>query len=326
MNSPIKILQDKILIPLYNFQKENLSRSTLFKVCNGFGNFIADKSSDMPFILLFGNALSIISSHWAQIRGLKKSDRKNKDYLITQEYKEFGLDMLFTIIPPFLLKNFLEKKLYSGQWTTKSARQNLLDVVAVGAGASKEDLYNITNKPLKEIIGNWTAQLTNYLKKIHNLPQSVKKIINFIEKNPNVRLPDPNQIIPKASLNQVCIDCDTKAKDLCKNFYNGSAYDEIIGQIEGIIIIATLLYTILSSSIITPILKNKLSNKAYDKKMENAKKTELNIFNAESNNSFDLYSHDRKSVFFDINEISNSKKINSDYVMTKKYSTSSLKI
>ncbi len=340
MKTPKSILQDKLLIPLYNFQNKYLSRSALFKTCNKVANLIFKKSDDMPFILLLFNSVSIISSHLSQIRGLKKSNRENKDYLITQEYKEFGLDLLFTVVPPFLLKNFLEKKFYSGQWTTKSAREHLLYTITPTVGAAKEELYNTSHiKPLKQTIGTWTAQLTNRLKKIQDLPMSVKKLINFVEKNPNVRLPDKNQAIPMATMKQIAVDFDNIRQNKFKGFYNGSAYDEIIGQLEGMTIIATLAYTILASSVITPMLKNKLANKTYDKQIKKNKKPRLNVLNKilslkdketkSDKNTIDLYSLVNSPVFSDMNNILSSAN-NTDYGkinnINPKYGTSALKI
>lgn len=342
MMTPKSLLRDKILIPLYDFQTKYLSRSALFKACNEVANLIFKKSDDMPFILLLFNSISIISSHFAQIRGLKKSDRENKDYLITQEYKEFGLDMLFTVIPPFMLKNFLEKKFYSGQWTTKSAREHLLYTITPTVGAAKEELYNISHiKPMKETAGAWIAQLNKYLKKVPNLPASVKKIINLVEQNPNVRLPDQNQAIPMATMKQIAVDFDNIRKNKFKGFYNGSAYDEIIGQYEGMIIIATLAYTILASSVITPILKNKLANKTYDKQFENTKKHKVSILNRilpqkkekpqSDKYKIDLYSLDNESVFSDMRNIACNKTVNTGFsqinnIKNQNYGVSSLKI
>lgn len=269
MKAPKNLLQDKILIPLFQFQKKFLSRSALYSACNKTANFIFKKSDDIPFILLFFNSVSVISSHLAQIGGLKKSKRENKDYLITQEWQEFGLDLALTIVPPFLLKNFLEKKLYSGQWTTKSAREKLLFTITPEVGVAKDELYNISHiKPIKETVGNWTAQITSKLKKVQNLPEVMKKGISFLEGNPNVKLPDPNKAVPNATMKQITLDFDANKKNKFKGFYNGSAYDEIIGQLEGITILATLAYTILASAVITPILKNKLANRAYRKRLE----------------------------------------------------------
>lgn len=278
MKTPKSFIQDYILAPAYQFQKNYVSRSALYSACNKVSNFIFKKSDDIPLILLFFNSVSIVSSHIAQINGLKKSKRENKDYLITQEWKEFGLDLLFTVIPPFLLKNFLEKKFYSGQWTTKSARKHLLDTITPTIGAAKDELYNTSHiKPLRESLGAVIAQITNSIKKISNLPKPVSNLIKLIEKNPNVKLPDPNKFIPMATMKEIAVDFDKVRHKKFKGFYNGSAYDEIIGQMEGMTIIATLAYTILASSVITPILKNKLANRSYEKRLQKMGETTESI-------------------------------------------------
>ena len=278
MKTPKSIIQDNILVPIYQFRKNYVSRSALYTCCNKVANFIFDKSKETALIMLVFNAVSIISSHIAQIQGLRKSKRESKDYLVTQEWQELGLDLIFTIIPPFLLNNFLMKKLDSGQWTTKSARDNLIYTITPTIGAAKDELYTIDYiKPVRETLGSIVAQITNKLHKVKNLPACVEKLIKYIEKNPNVRLPDPNKAIPMATMEDMTTDFDVIRKKAFKKFYNGSAYDEINGQRNGMLNLATLGYTILASAIITPILKNKLANKSYEKRLKKMGETPQNI-------------------------------------------------
>lgn len=311
MKTPKSFLQDNILVPAYQFRKTYISRSALFKCCKKVANFIFDKSKETALIMLFFNAVSIISSHIAQINGLKKSKRENKDYLITQELQELGLDLVFTIIPPFMLNNFLMKKLDSGQWTTKSSREHLLYTITPTVGASREDLYSTAHiKPVKETLGNLVAQFTNMLHKIKNLPKPIAQLIKFVEKNPYVRLPDPNKAIPMASLEDITTDFDVIRKRAFEGFYNGSAYDEISGQRNGMLILATLGYTILASSIITPILKNKLANRSYEKRLKKMgetpesiarkKRFEYTNYSFEDNSStFNIFSNYDNSISSD---------------------------
>lgn len=274
MKTPKSFIQDNILVPAYQFRKNYISRSAVYSCCNKVANFIFDKSKETALIMLVFNAVSIMSSHIAQIRGLKKSKRENKDYLITQEWQEMGLDLLFTIIPPFMLNNYLMKKLDSGQWTTKSARDKLLYTITPTVGVAKEELYNTSHiKPVRETVGSIVAQATNKLHKVKNLPECVEKAIKYIEKNPNVRLPDPNKAIPMASMEDITTDFDVIRKRAFKGFYNGSAYDDISGQRNGMLILATLGYTILASAIITPILKNKLANRSYERRLKKMNET-----------------------------------------------------
>lgn len=307
MKTPKNFIQDKILAPAYRFQQNYVSRSALYSTCNKISNFIFKKSDDIPLILLFFNSVSIVSSHLAQINGLKKSKRENKDYLITQEWQEFGLDLLFTVIPPFLLKNFLEKKFYSGQWTTKSARNHLLDTITPTIGAARDELYNTEHiRPLKESLGSITAQAINGIRKKVNVPAPIEKAFKFIEKNPNIRMPDPNKSIPMATMKEIAVDFDKVRQKKFKGFYNGSAYDEIIGQMEGMTIIATLAYTILASAIITPILKNKLANRAYAKRLKKMGETPESMKRKKRFEALDTYQPQESNVFDVFSNVDNS--------------------
>ena len=158
-------IQNRILVPLYHFQKKYLSREMASTACKKTANFIFKRSTDTAFILLALNAISTITSHLAQIGGLKRNKRDNSDYLINQEWQELGLDIIFTIIPPFILNNFLMKKLDSGQWTTRSARKNLLDTIAPTVGATRDDLYNTQHiVPVKETLGGYVAKILDKIK------------------------------------------------------------------------------------------------------------------------------------------------------------------
>ncbi len=318
MKTPKSIIQDNILVPLYQFRKNYISRSALYTCCNKVANFIFDKSKETALIMLVFNAVSILSSHIAQIQGLKRSNRENKDYLVTQEWQELGLDLIFTIIPPFLLNNYLMKKLDSGQWTTKSARDNLIYTITPTVGAAKDELYNIDHiKPVRETIGAIVAQITNKLHKIKNLPSCIEKFIKYIERNPNVRLPDPNKAIPMATMEDITTDFDVIRKKAFKKFYNGSAYDEINGQRNGMLILATLGYTILASAIITPILKNKLANKAYEKRLKKMGETQENIDRRKRFDSLNYSISNESSIFDSFSTFSNNSNSFSDIKITE---------
>lgn len=278
MSAPKNLFQGKILIPLIQFRKKYISRSALYTACNKTANFIFDKSKETALILLIFNAVSILSSHIAQIQGLRKSDRESKDYLVTQEWQELGLDLLFTIIPPFLINNYLMKKLDSGHWTTKSARNYMIFDITPKVGVCKDEIYNIEHiRPVKETLGTMAAKVLDKVSKIKNLPKSIEKIIKFIEKNPHIRIPDPNRSLPIVSMEDITTDFDLSRKKLVKYFYNGKAYDEICGQRNGLLILATLGYTILASAVITPILKNKLANRSYEKQLIKQEEEAKNI-------------------------------------------------
>ena len=60
-------------------------------------------------------------------------------------------------------------------------------------------------------------------------------------------------------------------KKFAEKYHNKSAHAEIVGQNAGIVVLATIAYTVLASAIITPIVKNKLSNRSMQKKLEKEK-------------------------------------------------------
>lgn len=309
MKSLLSIISKKILSPIAAFQKKYISLDRGSKVCHKIANFIFKRSKDTAFILLVLNAISTITSHLAQIGGLKKNKRDNSDYLINQEWQELGLDIALTIVPPFILNNFLMKKLDSGEWTTRSARNIYVNDVAPTVGASRCDLYSTQHiVSLKETLGGYVAAIINKLRKNTNLPKKVEKILNKIESNRYISLPDPNKQIPLAAMENVTTDFDMIREKKYKGFYNGSAYDEISGQRNGILIMAAIAYTVLASAIITPIIKNKLANRSYKKHLEKQKlKQSLNPVQYKT-----FIERNDNDVFEGFSQVDNTIKINPD--------------
>lgn len=285
MKTPMNILQDFVVVPLHQVYKKVFSKKARGKFFNTVTDFIFDCSKETALIMLVFNAISIMSSHIAQIGGLKKSKRENKEYLITQEKQELGLDLILTIIPPFMLNNFLKKKLESGEITTREARDKLINVVAPVVGASRDELYSTEHiRPIKETLASVTSKLsTTILKKNQKLPAKVEDVIRKVDKKAKSILPDAATILPSVSLEDIASDFDNLAKEkrissgILKKFRNGSAYDDLCGQNNGILIMTTIAYSILASNIIMPILKNKLSNRSYEKQLAKMGETKESI-------------------------------------------------
>jgi hypothetical protein len=217
-----------------------------------------------------------MSSHIAQIGGLKRSKRENKDYLITQEKKELGLDLVLTIIPPFMINNFLKKKLESGMITTRESRERLINVVAPTVGVQREELYSTEHiRPVKEVLASLGYQLTNLiLEKDRKMPKSVSNELANVNQHLKSKLPDEVIRFPSATLKDITTDFDngvmnkTVSKNVFKQFRNNSAYDDLCAQNEGILIMTSLIYLITVSNIVMPFLTNKLANKSYKKQLE----------------------------------------------------------
>lgn len=285
MKTPLKIFQNFIFVPLHKFHKNFLSRTARGKFFSTVTDFIFDCSKETALIMLFFNAVSIISSHIAQIGGLKKSKRENKDYLIDQEKKELSLDLILTIIPPFILNNFLKKKLESGRLTTPEAREKLINVVAPVVGVSRDELYSTEHlRPIKETVASLVSKTSELvLKKCKKLPIKLEDGIRSIDKKAKSLLPDSATRLPFVTLEDIACDFDNLAKEkrissgILKKFRNGSAYDDLCGQNNGILIMTTIAYSILASNIIMPILKNKLSNRSYEKQLAKIGETKESI-------------------------------------------------
>lgn len=285
MKTPLNFLQDSLIVPVYNFHKNFLSKNALNSSCKKVANFVFNCSKETALIMLIFNAVSIVSSHLSQIGGLKKSNRENKDYLLSQEKKELALDLGLTIVPPFLLNNFLKKKLESGVVTTPEAQEKLVNLVAPVVGVSKDELYSTEHiRPVKETLASIGAKFTGaVLKHDKKMPKGLEETLINLDQKFKSKLPDYVSKFPSPTLEDIATDFDNLAKEnkiskgILKKIYNGSAYDDLCGQNNGILIMATIAYTILASNVIMPILKNKLANRSYEKQLAKMGETKESI-------------------------------------------------
>lgn len=229
---------------------KNSSKQTFLNTCKSVTNFVYEHSKESAIIILFFNGISILSSHFAQINGLRKSNRENKEYLITQEKNELKLDLALTIIPPFIINKLLTNKLDSGQWTTRSRERKLIEKIIGETGTTANDYFNNLKKET-----------------INNISSEIK----------NINLPDYNKIKTETNLGKILDDFDKNHKYSSAQFYNGSAYDDIIGSRNGMLLATTIFYSIVISNIVMPILKNHLANKAFKKHLQETGETEKSI-------------------------------------------------
>ncbi len=272
MQNPAEFIRNNVLAPSYNFYKQYIGKSARHRYCQSLANFMFEKSQDTAFVMLIFNALSIFSSHLAQIRGLKKSNRENKDYLISQERVELWLDLALTTIPPSIINHTLKKKLEGGEITTKLTRKNLTTVVAPAAGVQIKELCNTDHIP-----PYW-----------QNMKQSAKSVLNNIKKTLkdkpkalwdflNIKDIQTAETLSAPKMSDIAIKADLHPNDDFKKLYNGKAYDDIIGGINGATILATIGYTIVVSSIVMPIIKNLIANYSYKKQLEKMGETPESI-------------------------------------------------
>ena len=279
-------MSDKSVIfkPLYKLKHNVLNTAAVISACQNLSEFVFKYSKETALIMLVFNAISIITSHLAQISGLRKSNRENKDYLVTQEYLELGLDVLLTIVPPFFLDNFLKKQIDGGKITTKSMKEKMVRYVAPSVGASRDDLYHTDH------ITPVSVQLNNILDKLYGAlidnkktPKSIKDKLTIMQENVKSKLPDINAKVPTPSLEDIVVDFEERAKkseipdEVLKNFYHNSAYEDIWGMRSGLLVLSAIGYTVLASCVITPIIKNKLANFTYSRQLKRMGETKESL-------------------------------------------------
>lgn len=305
MKSPINLLSDFIIAPLNNIRRYIQVEHPVQTGLNKASNFIFKYSKETALIMLFCNFLSTLSSHNSQIRGLRRKNReinasmskiadknsdeylaaqevKNRnDYLINLERKERKIDCVLNIIPPFLLNNFLKKKLESGRFTTDIAREKLIKHVAAD-GFARDDLYSIEHiRPVRETIFENLAKVTQKL--VNNqevLPKKILPPLVKVNKALKKLFPDPVTTHYKATLEDITTDFDDRIRvdailpqTLKKlKLRNNSAYDELNGMNNGLLVMATIGYMILASNFLMPILKHKLADR--EERIQLAKKGE----------------------------------------------------
>ena len=310
MKSPVDLMSDFIVAPLTKIKRYFQGHNPVQSGCGKVANFIFKYSKETALIMLFCNFIATLSSHNSQIRGLKKGDRENKDYLIDLEKKERLLDSVLNIIPPFMMNNFLKKKLEGGTWTTETARKKLMYEIAPD-GFSRDDLYSIEHiRPVREtILENFSKLLEKVGNNSRHIPAPVlvriRRFNDIIKKG----FPDPVTRNYRATLEDITTDFDDriealKIKDatLAKlNLRNNSAYDELSGMNNGLLVLTTIAYMIVASNIIMPILKHKLAKSAakkMEKKNQNIQKPTYNYTQAAINK------HSQNSIFRDFNGVS----------------------
>ena len=272
MKTPIDLAKKMVFAPLANLRDGFFKKVNIFKFFNKTADIIFEYSKETALIMLIGDAISILSSHNEQINGLKKSDRENKDVLIAQERIERSLDLVLTIIPPFLLTRTIKKKLESFKITTKEAEELAFKFVGPGVGAHRNELRSIEYiRPVTETIIGGIAKISNAIsnnkKLTPNTQEQFKKFSNYCKSH----IEDiDSKYIPR-SIEEITAyfdDMGHRVSPTIKNkLRNGKAYDEIQGMVNGLCIAGVIGYSILVSNVLMPILKNKISRKNKDKQL-----------------------------------------------------------
>lgn len=272
MKTPIDLAKKFIFIPLENLPDKFLRKVNISKILKKVSNAAFDISKDTALVMLFCDAISILSSHNEQIKGLKKSDRENKDVLIAQEKIERSLDLALTIIPPTLLTRAIKKKLESFEVTTHKAEDLVFNYVGPGVGAHRAELRSTEYiRPLVENairgISKVSTAIGNNKKLNPKAQEQFKRFGNFCKS----RIPDLDNMYLPRSVEEVTAYFDDMghrvSPTIKSKLRNGSAYDEIQGMVNGLCIAGVIGYSILVSNILMPILKNKISKRNRDKEL-----------------------------------------------------------
>ncbi len=272
MKTPIDLAKKMIFIPISNLRDEFFKKINISKIFEKISNTVFEYSKETALIMLIGDAISILSSHNEQIKGLKKSDRENKEVLISQERIERGLDLVLTIVPPFMLTRAIKKKLESFKITTKEAEDLVFNYVGPGVGAHRDELRSVEYiRPVKETIIGGIAEISKHISKNPKLkPETQEKFKNFSNMCKKGLKGIDKKYIPK-SIEEVTAYFDDMgdrvSPTIREKLRNGKAYDEIQGMVNGLCIAGVVCYSILVSNILMPILKNKISRRNKDRQL-----------------------------------------------------------
>ena len=282
MKTPIDLAKKMIFAPAKNLYDGFFKKVNIFKIFNKTADFIFEYSKETALIMLIGDAISILSSHNEQIKGLRRSDRENKEVLITQERIERALDLVLTIIPPFMITRAIKKKLESFKITTREAEDLVFNYIGPGVGAHRNELKSIEYiRPINETIMGGISSISKAIstnkklsaetqEKFRNFSNTCKKHLGNIEE----------KYIPK-SIEEVTAYFDDMGERVSPTIRaklrNGKAYDEIQGMVNGLCIAGVISYSILVSNVLMPILKNKISRSIKDKQLAEMGETRESI-------------------------------------------------
>lgn len=289
-NSPSDVMK-RIVSPFSKFYDKFLSIEAIKGMTRGFSNYVFTHGKDVATMMLFAFAASTLSSHLAQRNGLRKSDRENKDFLIQQENTELVLDLALTIIPPFLLKNFLNKKIVKGEMLTKADSNFIEGTMIPIVGTTSKNLFELPSKPTLKTRFKQTVNTVKTVMSENNLlaKDNLLRENNLLRetcldnvKNKPLPLPQQTHLSMETATNlfdstvykykkNYALMPDEKVRKAISaadnHLYRGSAFADICGEKEGILILSTLLYTIIAANVVMPILKNVIANKRYKQEL-----------------------------------------------------------
>ena len=181
-----EFIQDKIICPI----PRKLSRDAILGKIEDFAEFFYQKSKDPATMMIVFDLISLGTSTLAQINGLKKSDRENKDYLIQQEMSEAIASLPLTIGLPYFFTKWISRQLESGKVMTKSTRAILDNVIKPYCGVQgKEAFYVAPKLKTKQWLEIEINSILKKLKKTKILPKGLRNRIQVKNINPNTNVP-----------------------------------------------------------------------------------------------------------------------------------------
>ena len=272
----LKKVQDtiagKIINPIRYFIMFN--KQIRLNISRKISNLIFSKSDETVLIMMLLNALSIYSSHTAQIKGLENSNRRNKEFLIEQEKNERKIDLALSIIPPVLLKHWLSKKLSNRTFITKSAETKFKKMIGIETGHTITSSLFRKNSSFKLSVVKGISSAIDYLyKRKDKIPKFFHNKIEELRKynlKAKLYIADTNKSIEEYAINfddTMSRKSIRSKREFRKDLLNGSMYDELCGQKKGLLVDAQIIYTIIATNIIMPIYKNVKTNRKYEKEL-----------------------------------------------------------
>lgn len=197
-HNPQRFISNKIVEPTRKFSLNGILHS-IGSVKEDFIKTLYEKSTDTAKMMLIFDTVSTISSHYNQIRALRKTKAdssksptadSNSKYLITQEAVEALLDLCY-IVSGFSLNKKLDQKLASGDWLSPQTKDKMTTLIPQMTKLGRDEIFlNLEPVPLslKEKIELIFSKCANRLSQSDFAPSFVKKISSsYLSNHP---LPD----------------------------------------------------------------------------------------------------------------------------------------
>jgi hypothetical protein len=181
------------------------------------------------------------------------------------------VDAALSILPSIGIKKYVDKKILTGAWTTASQRKKMIVDLPPVIGAAPEDIYETFKRvPVKQKCKELFNKVKYKIATSKYIPKNIREKITF------------ERIKPKGRkfgeiTNEALERFDKAWQNNAPNMRNGSAMADIGGFRNGLVLMATLSYSILAATVFMPILKNIFTNYSYKKQLAAIGETPENV-------------------------------------------------